>query len=396
VTIATNMAGRGTDIKLEPEVLKLNETWSEDLDEPCGLHIVGTERHESRRIDRQLRGRAGRQGDPGAAVFFLSLEDDLMRLFATDRMIKVMDRLGVQEGEVITHNMVTKAVEKAQVRVENHNFEIRKHLIKYDDVVNKQRELIYARRREILMGEECSEVMQGNIQQATETLVATHADPESAPDYWNFDDLAREYQSLVLAPLPITEEERLTVGYDALQQRLEEHALERYHAKETRLTINLTRQLLRFVLLRTIDEHWRDHLNQLILLRSGIGLRSYGQRDPLVEYKAETFKMFEALLDAIERESVSLFFRAEIAAPAAPVAAPERVQAQHQEVSAYQHAAAPAGGSGQGTAVSPATGKPAVPDPGGARPARREVPKVGRNDPCPCGSGKKYKRCCGS
>jgi len=396
VTIATNMAGRGTDIKLEPEVLKLYETWEEDRDEPCGLHIVGTERHESRRIDRQLRGRAGRQGDPGAGIFFLSLEDDLMRLFSSDRLIKVMDRLGVQEGEVITHGMVTKAIEKAQIRVENHNFEIRKHLLKYDDVVNKQRELIYNLRREILMSEDASDVMEDHIREAMTKLLAGHADPDGAPDFWNFDGLARDYQRYVLAPLPLAEDERLLLGYDALQQRLVDQAIERYRTKEARLTPELTRQLERFVLLRVIDEHWRDHLNQLILLRSGIGLRSYGQRDPLVEYKAETYHMFEALMEAIEKESVGLFFRAEIAAPVRPVEEPERVQAQHQEVSAYHQAGTRVLTGGQ-PQPAPTMGPATLPaDAGSARPIRRAMPKVGRNDPCPCGSGKKYKRCCGS
>ncbi len=394
VTIATNMAGRGTDIKLEPAVLRLNETWADELnakDEPCGLHIMGTERHESRRIDRQLRGRAGRQGDPGAGIFFLSLEDDLMRVFSSDRLIKVMDRLGVEEGEVITHSMVTKAIEKAQVRVENHNFEIRKHLLKYDDVVNKQREVIYSLRREILLDEDVSEVMQDYIQAAVERLVASHASADEAPDYWNFDAMAKDYLSLILTPMPIDEEERLSIGYDALQERLLEHARERYRAKETRLSPDLTRQLERFVMLQIIDEHWRDHLNQLLLLRSGIGLRSYAQRDPLVEYKAESFQMFEVLMDAVEQESVRVFFRAEIAAPVSPSPEPDRIQVQHQEVSAYTQARVQ-----PGAAVTTAEpGPPRPPEPGHSQPVQRAEPKVGRNDPCPCGSGKKYKKCCG-
>jgi preprotein translocase subunit SecA len=318
-----------------------------------------------------------------------------MRLFSSDRLIKVMDRLGVEEGEVITHGMVTKAIEKAQVRVENHNFEIRKHLLKYDDVVNKQREVIYALRRDILLEEDISEVMTDYLQSATERLLSTHANPDEAPDFWNFDGMAVDYQSLVLAPLPLDERERLTVGYDTLVQRLQEHATERYRAKETRLTPDITRQLERFVLLQVIDEHWRDHLNQLLLLRSGIGLRSYGQRDPLVEYKAESYHMFESMMNDIERESVRLFFRAEIAVSPRNVPEPEKVQTQHQEVSAYHQSQPQAQAQAGGMPSGPDHRPPPPPEPGRSRPVQRQTPKVGRNDPCPCGSGKKYKKCCG-
>ena len=412
VTIATNMAGRGTDIKLEPAVIQCagtcflaNGEGSEEgqrilkergcqEDVPCGLHIIGTERHESRRIDRQLRGRSGRQGDPGAGVFFLSLEDDLMRLFSPERVIKVMDRLGVEEGEVITHPMVTKAIEKAQVRVENYNFEIRKHLIEYDDVVNKQREVVYDLRREVLMEEDVSAVLLEYLEDGIGRLVEQHADENEAPDYWDYDGLARDYQSLVLAPLPVPGAERLEIGHEALTERLIEHAQERYQEKETRLTPELTRQLERIVLLQVIDEHWRDHLNQLILLRSGIGLRSYGQRDPLIEYKAESYQMFEALMDAIQSESIRLFFRAELAVRPQPAQRPERMQTQHREMDAWSRTPAPGAEGGQPAASH--MGPPAGPErPGQQRPVQREVPKVGRNDPCPCGSGKKYKKCCG-
>jgi preprotein translocase subunit SecA len=410
VTIATNMAGRGTDIKLGPGVVQCAQTCfiesgeSEEgahvlkerdclADVPCGLHIVGTERHESRRIDRQLRGRAGRQGDPGAGVFFLSLEDDLMRLFGSDRMIRVMDRLGVEEGEVITHGMVTRAIEKAQIRVENHNFEIRRHLLKYDDVVNKQREVIYGLRKDILLEQDISEVMQEYLENSVAKLLRKHAPEDEAPDFWNFDSLAQEFQVLVLAPMPVKKEERLEIGYAALEERLCEFALSRYRDKEKRLTPELTRQLERFVLLQVIDEHWRDHLNQLILLRSGIGLRSYAQRDPLVEYKAESYQMFETMMDALEREAATLFFRAEIAVRRPPPPPPAAVAAEHQEVSAWSAGpaaqAAGAGPSPQQVAAGPAA------DTAGSQPVQRAEPKVGRNDPCPCGSGKKYKRCCG-
>ena len=399
VTIATNMAGRGTDIKLNPEVLALPESWAvnpnlepEDYaDQSTGLQIIGTERHESRRIDRQLRGRSGRQGDPGLAIFFLSLEDTLMRLFSPDRIIKVMDRLGVEEGEVITHSMVTKAIEKAQVRVETQNYEIRKHLLEYDDVVNKQREVIYGLRRSALMGEDLSEQFQDFLENAVLGIIAECCSRDDASDFWDMKKLSMNFQGLVLAPLPVKPDEHLEMGYEALEERLLEFAGSRFKDKSNRLGDELARQLQKFVLIQIIDQQWRDHLNELILLRSGIGLRSYGQRDPLVEYKAESFRMFESLMDSLERAAVNLFFRAELAPPP-EVSAPEapKMEAQHQEVSAYSDGPTAAGG---GRGPSRQAGPPET---GGRRPVQREEPKVGRNDPCPCGSGKKFKRCCGA
>jgi preprotein translocase subunit SecA len=304
-----------------------------------------------------------------------------------------MDRLGVEEGEVITHGMVTKAIEKAQVRVESHNFDIRKHLLEYDDVVNKQREVIYGLRRDILVQHETEDIYNDYIDNAVETLMEDNADPEQAPDFWNMDEIALRYRALVLAPLPLSEEEYLDLGYEAMIGRLQEFARERRETKRQRIGTDISSQLERFVLLQVIDEHWRDHLNQLIMLRSGIGLRSYGQRDPLVEYKAESFQMFEGLIQRIEHDAVQLFFRAELAAPPPPPEQPlaAEVQAQHQAVSAYQRA-------GGGDVTNAATAAPLRPQPempGSARPVQRQAPKVGRNDPCPCGSGKKYKRCCG-
>ncbi|MDX2474326.1 MAG: preprotein translocase subunit SecA [Candidatus Krumholzibacteria bacterium] len=391
VTIATNMAGRGTDIKLAPEIFQLPESWPNDpnleLEEyegqSPGLQIIGTERHESRRIDRQLRGRSGRQGDPGATIFFLSLEDDLMRLFSPDRIIKVMDRLGVEEGEVITHSMVTKAIEKAQVRVETQNYEIRKHLLEYDDVVNKQREVVYDLRRSALEGEGLDEQFAAFVESAVTSIIDAHAERSDAPDFWDMESVARLYQGLVLAPMPLEKDEHLEMGFEALEDKLVEFALERFKIKAEGLGEEFAGQLEKFVLIQILDEHWRDHLNELILLRSGIGLRSYGQRDPLVEYKGESFRMFETLMDNIEKSAVSLFFRAELAPPPEQKApAVEKMQTQHQEVSAYEQ-------SGAGKATTNA------PDAAAQRPQQREEPKVGRNDPCPCGSGAKYKKCCG-
>jgi len=401
VTIATNMAGRGTDIKIDvrnlagvaPEV-EFKRPDARVGDEPAGLHIIGTERHESRRIDRQLRGRSGRQGDPGASVFFLSLEDDLMRLFNSEQLIKIMDRLGVQEGEVITHSMVTKAIERAAQRVEGHNFSIRKHLIEYDDVVNKQREVIYSQRREILMGEDISDTMKDHVLNYVDSLVDEYTNQDQANDFWDYESLARDFQSVVLAPLPVDEEEKLTIGQGALREQIHAVAMERYGIKEQRMTPEVTRQLERFVLLQTIDEYWKDHLNELVLLRSGINLRSYAQKDPLVEYKRESFYMFETLLATIEREAVKLFFRAELVMSPPrprPTPTPEQLQARHDEVG---YLAGPEGAVGSATRV----GQPerAVPDPGRSVPLERVEPKIGRNDPCPCGSGQKYKKCCGA
>jgi len=392
VTIATNMAGRGTDIKLQKGILELNEKWANDPNltpemyegQDTGLMILGTERHESRRIDRQLRGRAGRQGDPGAAIFFLSLEDDLMRLFSPDRIIKVMDKLGVEEGEVITHGMVTKAIEKAQVRVETQNYEIRKHLLEYDDVVNKQREVIYGLRRSAVEGEDLSEDFDGFFEGAIEGIFHESANEDDAPDFWDMKTMALNYQATFLMPLPLEKDEHLSTGFGAIQEMLTEKALEKYEGKKERLGAEITGQLQKFVILQILDEKWRDHLNELILLRSGIGLRSYGQRDPLIEYKKEAFHMFSTLMESLGRQSVSLFMRAELVQrEAVPETRVEKMQTSHQETSAYNSAQ-----QGSATAKGPE-------HPSASRPVQRDLDKVGRNDDCPCGSGRKYKKCCG-
>ena len=399
VTIATNMAGRGTDIKLAPGILDLPQHWPDDPNltpemyegQATGLQIIGTERHESRRIDRQLRGRAGRQGDPGQGIFFLSLEDDLMRLFSPERIIKVMDRLGVQEGEVITHSMVTKAIEKAQVRVETQNYEIRKHLLEYDDVVNKQREEIYKVRREALTGGNLDERVDGFLENAVIAVLDEHADKDDAPDFWDMEGMARSWQALTLSPLLLAADEHLEMGHDSLERKLLESARAHYGMKCERLGPEIAGQLRKFVVLQVLDEVWRDHLNELVMLRSGIGLRSYGQRDPLIEYKKESFRLFEDMLGHLERGVLQLFFRAELAPPPRQQApAVEKMETRHKEVSAYDQTGTPA--------KQPAGGSPmaAGDAPRVARPVQRDTPKVGRNDPCPCGSGRKFKKCCGA
>ncbi len=393
VTIATNMAGRGTDIKLQEGILDLPEKWANDPNltpemyegQETGLVIIGTERHESRRIDRQLRGRSGRQGDPGSAIFFLSLEDDLMRLFSPDRIIKVMDKLGVQEGEVITHSMVTKAIEKAQMRVENQNYEIRKHLLEYDDVVNKQREVIYGLRRAAVLGEDLEEDFDGFFEGSLESIFHECANKDDAPDFWDMKKLALLYQGTFLTPLPLEEGEHLSSGFDAVFEILSTEARGKYNGKKQRLGQEVTAQLQKYVLLQILDEKWRDHLNELILLRSGIGLRSYGQRDPLIEYKKESFILFEALMHSIGKQSVSLFMRAEIVRQEEPLPKQniDKMHTSHKEASAYE----------QGS--SDVTAKGSASAPSGNRPVQREMEKVGRNEDCPCGSGRKYKKCCG-
>ncbi|MBD3237818.1 MAG: preprotein translocase subunit SecA, partial [Candidatus Eisenbacteria bacterium] len=340
VTIATNMAGRGTDIKLGEGVVKgrkcLIESGPEigDCDAvddpapcmaemPCGLHIVGTERHESRRIDRQLRGRSGRQGDPGSSRFFLSLEDDLMRLFGSDRVSALMERMGAQEGEVIQHDFVTKAIERAQKRVEARNFEIRKHLLEYDNVMNQQREVIYGIRNQILAGQNLAEEFRGLIEETVESRL----DP--ALELWRgripdldevggvLQETGEELERIFLAPFPLLDWAREAMGgaaaEDGVAERLAQRALatarEAYAGREAEWGEQIAREIERRVYLRVIDDHWKDHLYELDLLRGGVGLRAYGQKDPLLEYKGEAFRLFEAMMGRVSEETLVMLFR---------------------------------------------------------------------------------------
>ncbi|HEU4436966.1 MAG TPA: SEC-C metal-binding domain-containing protein, partial [candidate division Zixibacteria bacterium] len=398
VTIATNMAGRGTDIKLGLGVVKHPHCALIDTDPdvepcphlkeldcyakvPCGLHIVGTERHEARRIDRQLRGRSGRQGDPGSSRFYLSLEDDLMRLFGSDRIASVMDRLGLEEGEVIEHGMVTKAIERAQKRVEMQNFAIRKHLLDYDNVMNKQREVIYARRLEVLEKEDLSEDVLGLIEEVAEGIVYTHCNKDEIPENWNWTALKDDLRRTFLVDLKISQEEIAKLDLETLAEKIREMALQVYRAKEAAITPELMRQLEKFALLSTIDERWREHLYEMDQLRTGIGLRAYGQRDPLIEYKKEAYRMFEEMVGQIDREAVELIYKLQVGAPReARRPRPEAVRAVHAEATGM-------GLMGEGAVAEPAEEK--------QKPVRVD-PKIGRNDPCPCGSGKKYKKCHGA
>ncbi len=378
VTIATNMAGRGTDIKLGAGV----------AEKAGGLYILGTERHESRRIDRQLRGRSGRQGDPGASSFFLSLEDDLMRLFQSDRVAGIMDRMGVEEGEVIQHSMITKSIERAQKRVEGHNFDIRKHLLEYDNVMNQQREVIYGKRAHALGGENLKEEFLEIIGDFVEKKVREHTDEEAFSDEWNWDALREDFRRALLMELPISDEERSALTQAAVFERLYDAAVAHYNRRQEMLGEKLMRQLERMAMLRVIDERWREHLYEMDQLKEGIGLRAYGQKDPLLEYKSEGFRMFTQLLDLINEQVLDLIFKAQIhQQPPAAKRMPQQMQMVHDSAEGMGFTNIPSE-----TSMSRAAEQ--------SRGARRQPmvadDKVGRNDPCPCGSGKKYKKCHGA
>ena len=384
VTIATNMAGRGTDIKLGPGTV-----------ESGGLRIIGTERHESRRIDRQLRGRSGRQGDPGSSRFYLSLEDDLMRLFGTGRIAGVMDKLGVQEGEVIEHSLVTRAIEKAQKKVEAHNFDIRKHLLKYDDVMNQQREVIYGRRLNILEGESLDENIAIMIEDFCERILDEHIQSSDHAEDWDLPGFRQKMTEVFLDPfdLPILKE--IKPEKEDVRNAVHEKAAELYTIRrgerarlleERGLAPELQVDFERSAILSRIDELWREHLYELDGVKGGIGLRAYAQKDPLLEYKSEAFNMFVDMTERIDREALRILFL-----PAALQMAPrprsrapvqQRAQESHDSFSALT--AGPRSGSAPSRRPS---GKPVT--------SVRTEKKVGRNEPCPCGSGKKFKQCHG-
>jgi preprotein translocase subunit SecA len=350
VTIATNMAGRGTDIVLGPGVV-----------ERGGLHIIGTERHEARRIDNQLRGRSGRQGDPGSSRFYLSLEDDLLRIFGGDRLKSLMERFGMEDGQPIEAQMVSNAIERAQKRVEAHNFDIRKHLLEYDNVMNKQREVIYAQRRQILAGENLEEDLLEMAEELVEDLVSEYTQDRIAEE-WDLKGLQDAFQrqfgfrpDLVQADGDLTD--YLT---DLVRRRLEQ--------KKTELGPELFRHLQQMVMLQIVDNHWKEHLLSMDHLRDGIGLRGYAQKDPLREYQREGYDMFMDLIHRIKADTVGTLFHLQVRPHQEPP--PEARPSPSPMVYSHGGEAAPL-------------------------PVSRKEKKVGRNDPCPCGSGKKYKKCCG-
>ena len=353
VTIATNMAGRGTDIKLDDEAKAAG-----------GLKIIGTERHESRRIDNQLRGRAGRQGDPGESQFFISLEDDLMRLFGSEKLMEVFNTLGVPENEPIQHKMLTNAIEKAQTRIEGNNFGIRKNLLEYDQVMNDQREIIYAERLRVLNGESMRDVIFKMITDRVESCVDTCISSDLPKEEWDLNELNQLLTSII--PLePVTMEDLDSIKNNKeLKHTLKERAVKLYEAKETEFPEpEQFRELERVVLLKVIDRKWMDHIDDMEQLRQGIGLQAYGQRDPLVEYKMAGFDMFDDMIANIQEDTVRLLYHVKI----------------EQKVEREQ--------------VAKVTGTNK--DDSANTPKKRVAAKVYPNDPCPCGSGKKYKQCCG-
>ncbi len=396
VTIATNMAGRGTDIKLGQGVVKHRHCALVDpggetdvcpyIDElkcredvPCGLQIIGTERHEARRIDRQLRGRSGRQGDPGASRFFLSLEDDLMRLFGSERIATVMDKLGVKDGDVIEHPMVTKSIERAQKKVEGQNFSIRKHLLEYDDVMNQQREVIYDRRAAALEREDMKEEVLEMIEKVAEDILDRHCPASGAPEQWETGALKNEVFKTFLVDLKLEETDFESISRYDLKEKIQDLARANHENKEKALGAPLMRQLEKFAILRVTDEHWREHLYEMDQLKQGIGLRAYGQRNPLIEFKKEAYSAFAELVQTIDREAVSMIYRMQVATRETQVPQPQAMTEVHEAADRMGYREAPEEARKGGK----------------RKPIKRQVPKVGRNDPCPCGSGKKYKKCHG-
>lgn len=385
VTIATNMAGRGTDIKLGKGVRGDGDVVDED-GVPYGLQIIGTSRHEARRIDRQLRGRAGRQGDPGSSRFFLSLEDDLMRLFGSDRLIKVMDRLGAEEGEVITHSMVTKAIEKAQKRVEEQNFGIRKHLLEYDDVMNKQREVVYGRRRKALLGETSRDDLMEMLDEFIEAQFEISIGEEKDTDKWDIEGLRDVVLRTLMVDINILIDELGSVDIEQMQDRIREQAMEMYDFKTQRVGETLQKSIERWWSLRIIDENWKDHLHMMDMLKEGINLRAYGQKDPLIEYKRESYEMFVDLMDRINQDTLEKLWTTELVEmPSTQKGGPSRMVLVHKDATNMGLAGGEKS-SMQQAAESSREKKKTV----------RVEQKVGRNDPCPCGSGKKYKKCHGA
>ena len=401
VTIATNMAGRGTDILLggNPEFLFKKALYADPEMTPerqaalktqipaeCeaekkevvalgGLHILGTERHESRRIDNQLRGRAGRQGDPGSSRFYLSLEDDLLRIFGSERISKIMLKLGMEEGVPIEAGMVTRAIENAQKKVEAHHFDIRKQLLDYDDVLNKQREVIYERRRMILRGDDLTEEIKANWEEVLDSLLEVYCPQGSYQEDWDIKGLTDAFYAQFGTDIKDGSVDFKEIGFDALRETLLAKIGEAYQKKEQELGSELLRFLEKQVMLRTIDTLWKDHLLGIDGLREGIGLRGYGQKDPLIEYKREAFEMFAGMMDRMKRDVLDHLFRVQVVqgeSPQPPVMQPRRplnLKLNRGEDGTVENNAAT---------------------------VRRTVDKVGRNDPCPCGSGRKYKKCHGA
>ncbi len=363
VTIATNMAGRGPDIKLGDGVAELG-----------GLHILGTSRHESRRIDNQLRGRSGRQGDQGSSRFYLSLEDDLLRIFGSDRISGIMDKMGMEEDEPIEHNIISRAIENAQRKVEGHNFDIRKHLLEYDDVMNKQREIIYQQRREVLEGDSVKNIIYDMIGDAMQEIAAEFVQEKVESEDWDWKGVSERLFNLLGARIELAEEEKKNLDAEKFAEKLEMLAREAYAEQEKKIDPETMQYLERVILLQTVDSNWKEHLLNMDHLKEGIGLRGYGQKNPLNEYKREGFEMFGVMIDNVKEKTLGALFRIQMVQEEdVDRQALERKQQQQEETMQMRH--------GEDAAEK--------------KPVKREGAKVGRNAPCPCGSGKKYKKCCG-
>jgi preprotein translocase subunit SecA len=396
------MAGRGTDILLggnpkflakttvgeAPTAEAMKEAYEkalaivqkekEKVIQVGGLHVLGTERHEARRIDNQLRGRSGRQGDPGSSRFYLSLEDDLLRIFGSERISHMMDRLGIEEDQPIEHGLVTKAIESAQRKVEAHNFEIRKHLLEYDNVMNQQREVIYSQRREVLGSEDLNETVTEMIEEQGEGLVDFYTDEKEHPEDWDLRALQDAVYQQFSFKWSVPSMEENGIKRDQLKEMIAQNAKGVYQKKEEEFGAPTLRYLEKVIMLQSIDYHWKDHLLAIDQLKEGIGLRGYGQKDPRIEYQKEAYQMFIEMLDRIKKDTVEKLFTVQIAREQQE--AKEIKMERKQNFVMSRGEVAPGGGGktedGKGVTV------------------RREGKKVGRNDPCPCGSGKKYKRCC--
>jgi preprotein translocase subunit SecA len=365
VTIATNMAGRGTDIKLGEGVPDLG-----------GLHILGTSRHESRRIDNQLRGRSGRQGDQGSSRFYLSLEDDLLRIFGSDRISGVLDKLGMDEDEPIEHNMISRAIENAQRKVEGHNFDIRKHLLEYDDVMNKQREVIYQQRREALDSKDIKPIIEDILVEEIDSIAAEFVEQKILSADWDWHGINERLQGIIGTAPEWDDADKEDLDHDRFVDRLLQTARQAYEEQEKNIGVEGMRYLERVVFLQMVDTYWKDHLLNMDHLKEGIGLRGYGQKNPLNEYKREGFEMFANMIETVKQQTLTTLFKIKLASEDdVDHEAMEKRKRQQSEMRLSR------GGEESGQAQQ--------------QPMKREGEKVGRNEPCPCGSGKKYKKCCG-
>ncbi len=359
VTISTNMAGRGTDIVLGEGVTELG-----------GLHILGTERHESRRIDNQLRGRSGRQGDPGSSRFYLALEDDLLRIFGGERITGIMEKLGMEEGEPIENRLISKAIENAQAKVEGHNFDIRKQLLEYDDVMNQQREVIYIQRREALNGKNLKSVIGEMIGEKVEEIAYTYSDERALSEEWDWKGLNKAvFKQFNFRLNEIDGDTMDGLTREGLDQLIADACFREYEEREAVVGTEDFRHLERIVMLQTVDNLWKDHLLSMDHLKEGIGLRGYAQQDPLIIYKKEGFEMFQDMISRIKEETVGILFRIQISEPKKI----DDLQQKKEQKLIFS--------SGD--------------EPAKKNPVKRTQNKVGRNAPCPCGSGKKFKKCCG-